>query len=252
MIYIHKVLPLLVSPLILIIILVMWASLFRSKRAGLAAICILIVCSLPLVSNKLISFLERDYLLVSPVNAKTADAIVVLSGMVESVWVGAEKIINWSDPDRFFAGLDIFKSGKSNFIIFTRGKLPWTTSQPEGEILREQAIKLGIASEHIFLTREAHNTSDEAIAVKELMKKNNLNSIILVTSSYHMPRAMASFRNLSIETESYATDYIGNKNELNWLSFIPSANALEKTSSGVREVLGRLHVRFITLFNQFL
>ena len=92
MIYIHKILPLLVSPLILIIILVMWASLFRSKRAGLAAICILIVCSLPLVSNRLISYLERDHSIASPVNARTADAIVVLSGMVRTI-DGADGLI---------------------------------------------------------------------------------------------------------------------------------------------------------------
>ena len=58
MIYLHKVLPLLASPLFLIIILVLWGSLFRSRRAGLAAIGILIVCSLPVFSNKLISYLE--------------------------------------------------------------------------------------------------------------------------------------------------------------------------------------------------
>ena len=84
MIYLHKILPLLASPLFLIIILVLWGSLYRSKRAGLAAIGILIVCSLPVLSNKLISYLEKDYFLGSTAIVKTADAIVVLSGMVRT------------------------------------------------------------------------------------------------------------------------------------------------------------------------
>jgi len=86
MIYLHKILPLLVSPLFVIIILVLWGSLFRSRRAGLAAIGILIVCSLPVFSNKLISYLERGYSLLPPASTKTADAIVVLSGMVQMGW----------------------------------------------------------------------------------------------------------------------------------------------------------------------
>ena len=74
MIYLHKILPLLASPLFLVIILVLWGSLFRSKRAGLAAIGILIVCSLPVFSDKLISYLERDYSLVPTASINSADA----------------------------------------------------------------------------------------------------------------------------------------------------------------------------------
>ena len=40
MIYLHKILPLLASPLFLVIILVLWGSIFRSRRAGLAAIAL--------------------------------------------------------------------------------------------------------------------------------------------------------------------------------------------------------------------
>ena len=84
-IYIHKILPLLVSPLFLVILLVLWGVLFKSKRASLAAIGILILCSLPVFSNKLISYLERDYSLAPTAGVNRADAIVVLSGMVKTV-----------------------------------------------------------------------------------------------------------------------------------------------------------------------
>ena len=85
MIYLHKILPLLASPLFLIMILVLWGVLFRSRRAGLAAISILIICSLPVFSGKLITYLEKDYSLAPTANVKTADAIVVLSGMVRTI-----------------------------------------------------------------------------------------------------------------------------------------------------------------------
>jgi hypothetical protein len=47
------------------------------------AVVILIVCSLPIVSDKLVAYLESDYQLSKPSNIEPADAIVVLSGMIK-------------------------------------------------------------------------------------------------------------------------------------------------------------------------
>ena len=79
MIYLHKVLPLLASPLFLVITLALWAALYRSRKVGLAASVILIVSSLPVFSDKLISYLERDNSLAQLASVKTADSIVVFS-----------------------------------------------------------------------------------------------------------------------------------------------------------------------------
>ena len=48
--------------------------------------------------------------------------------------------VDWGDPDRFFAGIDILKSGKARNLIFTRGKMPWSDIPPEGEILKAKAM----------------------------------------------------------------------------------------------------------------
>ena len=110
MIYLHKILPLLASPLFLIIILVLWGSLSKLKRSSLAAIGVFIVCSLPMISNKLISYLERDYSLVAPANAKTANAIVVLSGMVRTIEGANGLEYEWTEAsDRIFAGIDLIQ-----------------------------------------------------------------------------------------------------------------------------------------------
>ena len=53
-------------------------------------------------------------------------------------------LLNWGDPDRLFAGVQLVKARKSELLIFTRGQMPWSTETPEGEILREKAMELGI------------------------------------------------------------------------------------------------------------
>jgi len=241
MIYLHKILPLLVSPLFVIIILVLWGSLFRSRRAGLAAIGILIVCSLPVFSNKLISYLERDYSLLPPASTKTADAIVVLSGMVRTIEGANGLAYEWREAsDRIFAGIDLIKGNKAPVLVLTGGKLPWSVGKPEGEHLRAIAEKLGVPSDIILLTENVQNTDQEAKAVAKFLNKKVPN-IILVTSAFHMPRAQKVFEAAGIEVSPFPVDFLSGADKTTLIHFIPSAGAFRDTSFFVRELIGRIY-----------
>jgi uncharacterized SAM-binding protein YcdF (DUF218 family) len=241
MIYLHKVLPLLASPLFLVIILVLCGLLFRSRRAGLAAVGILIVCSLPVFSNKLISYLERDYSLVPPASAKTADAIVVLSGMVRTIDGANGLEYEWGEAsDRIFAGIDLIKENKAPALVLTSGKLPWSVGKPEGEYLRDIAEKLGVSSDVILLTENVQNTDQEAKAVAKLLNKEVPN-IILVTSAFHMPRAQKVFEASGIVVSPFPVDFLSGADKTTLMNFIPSAGAFRDTSFFVRELIGRIY-----------
>ena len=241
MIYLHKVIPLLVSPLFVIIILVLWAVYFSSKKASLLAISIFIFCSLPVFSDKLISNLEKDYTLRPIADAKIADAIVVLSGLV--------RIVKGTDglsyelgeaADRIFAGIDLIKEEKAPVLILTGGKLPWSIGKPEGNYLREICLKYGISSEIIQITRNVENTDQEAKAVAKLLKKSNPN-IILVTSAFHMPRAQKVFEAAGITVSPFPVDFRSANKKITIIDFIPSAKAFHDNSFFVRELIGRLY-----------
>ena len=85
MIYLHKILPLIFSPLILIIGLIVWGSITGSRKMSLIGIFILIFCSLPIISNNYTSYLQKDYSLQDISSVDKADAIVVLSGMISTI-----------------------------------------------------------------------------------------------------------------------------------------------------------------------
>ena len=243
MIYLHKILPLLASPLFLIIILVFWGSLFKSKRAGLAALSILIFCSLPVFSNKLISYLERDYSLVPTASVNSADAIVVLSGMVRTIEGENGLVYEWGEAsDRIFAGIDLIQENKAPVLVLTGGKLPWSVGKPEGEHLRDIAEKLGVPSDVILLTENVQNTDQEAKAVAKLLNKEVPN-IILVTSAFHMPRAQKVFEAEGISVTPFPVDFLSEANKTTLMHFIPSAVAFQDTSFFVREIIGRLYYK---------
>ena len=114
MIYINKILPIIVSPLGLIIIL-LFLGIFRKKMLPAAiGLMILIILSLPVVSGQLIKFLEQNYTLTNPNEIVGADTVIVLSGMVTPIKHNNGVQYEFSDAvDRIFAGINLLKIGKA-------------------------------------------------------------------------------------------------------------------------------------------
>ena len=88
---------------------------------------------------------------------------------------------------------------KADKVIFTRGRKPWSASMPEGEVLKKAAIDFGIPSGKILLKTTVSNTAKEAKAIKSVRQSKSIEPILLITSSFHMPRADLLFRQQNIE-----------------------------------------------------
>lgn len=241
-IYLHKILPILFSPLFVIMAVLLLAVWWKRRRLVLLAICSLWVASMPLTGKYLMAQLEHGQVLQQPNAVPQADAIVVLSGILTAVEGEGGLQTEWLDPDRYFGGLALFKAGKAPKLIFTRGQLPWTDNiEPEGEYLKRKAIEDGIPSSQILLTDIVENTEDEAIATRALLKDNDDAKILLVTSAFHMPRAMDVFLTQGLDVVPYSVDFKVRAEKSTFMAYLPSAVALAQTSLYVREMLGRAY-----------
>lgn len=241
MIYLHKLLPLVASPLILVTILCIFGTVYRLKWVSLSGVSILVLCSLPVISGQLIASLEKDYVRKLASNSNTADAIVVLSGMVRTIEGVDGLMYEWGEAsDRIFAGIDLIKEQKAPLLILTGGKLPWAVGKPEGEYLREIAVKNGVDSKVLRITDNVQNTDQEAKAVAKLLKQTEPN-IILVTSAFHMPRAQKVFEAAGLSVYPFAVDFLSGAGKPTIMNFIPSAKAFSQTSFFIREIIGRLY-----------
>ncbi len=224
----------------LVIIVILIGLIKNKKKLIYTAIGVLYIISTPIFSNNFFKLLEGgEYR--KPISAiDSADAIVVLSGMIEINEVGDSTYVEWGDPDRFFGGIALFKASKAQRLIFTGGRMPWDkVKKTEGEVLKDYAISNGIPSEKIFVTKGVENTSDEAKAVKELTSSSK--KIILVTSAFHMYRAQRLFEKLGIKVIPFKVDYIvGRNKEIVVMDFMPDATSLKLTETGIRELIGRL------------
>lgn len=160
--------------------------------------------------------------------------------MLEINEVGDSTYVEWGDPDRFFEGIALIKAGKAQKLVFTGGRMPWDKAKKtEGEILKEYAISNGIPSEKIFVTKDVENTAEEAVAVKEFIGTSK--RIILVTSAYHMYRAQMLFEGEGFNVIPYKVDYkVSRNDEIVVMDFLPDAESLKITETGIREIFRRV------------
>ena len=241
--YLHKILPLLISPLFLFISLTLfYAVRYRLKVLFVSAIALSIL-STPIMADLLWEKLESGYTLKSIKSTTESDAIIVLSGSSSIVKTKHGIIFQWADPNRFFSGIALFKANKAPTLIFTGGQLPWNVGdKTEGDYYKGEAILQGVPEEHIYVTRAVQNTAQEADAVKALLDNDN-SRIILVTSAFHMLRASKLFETKELDVIPFPVDFKSTKKKLTVMSFIPSTGGLNGTFTGLREFLGRLYYR---------
>jgi uncharacterized SAM-binding protein YcdF (DUF218 family) len=240
MIYINKILPIIVSPLGLIIILLFFGVFRKRMLPSMIALIILIILSLPIVSGQLIKLLEQNYRPTTPNETARADTVIVLSGMVTLIEKNDGIHYEFSEAvDRIFAGINLLKIGKAQKIILTRGKLPWSVGVPEGEFLAEFIQSQGINPNRILLSEIVQNTNDEAKAISRMLPKNS--EVILVTSAFHMPRAVKVFQNQNLKVIPYAVDFRSSVKEINIIDFLPQASAFKDSNFYFREIIGRVY-----------
>ena len=240
MIYIHKILPSFLLPIMLVIAVILIGLIKNKKKLIYVAIGLLYILSTPIFSNNFFILVEGSEYRKSINAIDSADAIVVLSGMLEINEVGDSTYIEWGDPDRIFGGIALFKVGIAEKLVFTGGKMPWDKARKtEGEVLKQFAISNGIPVEKIFVTKDVENTADESVAVKKLISPSK--RIILVTSAYHMNRAKRLFEEQGLIVIPYKVDYkVAGNSKVTLIDLLPSAINLELTETGIRELIGRL------------
>lgn len=241
-IYLHKILALVIEPIFILLLVYSISLIFDSVLPKLLLISFLILFSSPMISFYAFRVLESDYPLLKISEVETVKYAVVLSGMLKKIKDDDEFIIEFGGSvDRFNSGIKLMKAGKAESLIFTRGHLPWSAGKPEGEYLKMLSIDRGIEPNSILLTRKAYNTADEAQAVAELIDQDE--KIILVTSAYHMKRAVQLFEQSGLKAIPFPTDFQTGIAPSGPFKYIPSSESLAVFSLFLREMAGRLYYR---------
>ncbi len=158
----------------------------RSRKGLFFLLAVLLLLLLFLFHSPLLAAVGN--VLVTEDAPQQSDVIVVLMGGV---------------PDRIVQGVELYQKGFSNSIVMVRShdlnnyELAETLAlniPGNVDINRDIAHQLGVPPQRITILEErADSTRDEALAVRDYMQEQELNSLLLVTSRFHSTRAKKTF-----------------------------------------------------------
>jgi uncharacterized SAM-binding protein YcdF (DUF218 family) len=231
--------------LLLLVIVTIRRKPGLATRVAVAALIVLLSGSTPLVSDLLVGSIEARSEAANPPPA--ADAIVVLGG---GAWPAEPPQpfveVAGTTANRLLYAAKLYRDGKAPIVILSGGRLPWTKAlPPESAQMAEVIEMMGVPSSAVIQESESGNTYQNATGTKTILGQRNLHRILLVTSALHMPRALALFRQQGVEAVSAPTDFITRSRswaDSTWpdliLGLLPSAEALQRTTQALKELLG--------------
>ncbi len=239
-----KILYFLILPFSWITLLAGW-SLFTNnpklkRRLKKVVLAVFMVFSNPWLSHQAMIGLE-----VSPKElTKTYEAGIVLSGIVASGIHIESQIQLGEGADRIIEAVKLYHDGKIKKILISGGKADIKyPKDDEGLQLVSLATQLGIPSEDIIWENKSRNTYENAQYSAEMLKMND-GEKLLITSSFHMRRAMACFENAGIAVDPYPVDYRVPSN-FKWAYLIPSSEAFKTWNIVIKELVGTIVYRMV-------
>jgi len=164
-----------------------------------------------------------------------ADAIVVLGGGVMDLsWLELESQPSDMSLERLVAGVKLYKELHIPLVIIGGNGNPFEQGVKEAEAMGRVANGIGVPDKDIITENTPRNTLESAISAKKLIKGN---SIILVTSAFHMKRSSAMFRRQGFDVMTAPSGYKSEQRGLSLYSCIPRAGSLNDSSAALAEYL---------------
>ncbi len=109
---------------------------------------------------------------------QAADAIIAVSG-------GDTKA-------RTQEAINLYKNGWASHLIFSGAALD-TSGPSNAAVMRKQALAEGVPDDAITIEQQSQTTEQNAAKTSTILANKDIRSAIVVTSAYHMKRAMLEF-----------------------------------------------------------
>ncbi len=135
------------------------------------------------------------------------------------------------------------KKAAAQCTLIISGGDPLATGKPEALVYQEVFRDLGIEQADILLDQRSQNTFENAKFTSFILKSRNYDKIFLVTSAYHMKRALLYSSHFGIHATPEIADY-----SISNISFSPKGYNLALADFAMHEYVGILRFYVYNFF----
>lgn len=237
-----KIITNIILPPFNILILLIFAFLLfllRYKKlaflTALLSMTILYVCSIPYTAQKLSdSLVKEDNLSVN--DYRQAQAIVVLGGGLRD---SKELYSNITVPGLVLERMRYatYLHKETELPILISGASP--NGNSEAKVMGQEFFTFfGVQAK--WLEERSTNTKENALYTKEMLEREGITRIVLVTNQWHMQRAKMLFekQGFTVYPASVGNGITPDTYGLNYMHFIPQAGALNANMQLLKEWIG--------------
>ena len=210
----------------------------RAGRRLVVASMIFIVAfwALP-IGNALSLPLEERFPPWDPVQG-TPTGIIVIGGVINPWRSAARGQVSLDEAaERLTSAVELARQYPTARIVFS--------SRSEDRFAVRFLEDLGVQRNRITVETQSRNTAENAVFTKRLIAPKPGERWLLVTSAFHMPRAIGAFHQAGFPVEAYPVDYQTAGWEDLWVFSGSLDSGIGKTDAAVHEWLG-LFVYWVT------
>jgi uncharacterized SAM-binding protein YcdF (DUF218 family) len=219
----------------------------RFQRAGraiaAASIIALAIALLTPMGALLMRPLEQRF--PSPsADALNPTGIIVLGGALDEARSEARGgSVLTGDGGRLTAGLELARRYPDARLVFTGGAANWSGEEiSEAVGVRRFWLALGAQERQMVFETRSRNTWENALFTRDQLQPGPDETWLLVTSAWHMPRAVGIFRRVGLNVTPYPVAYRTFGDRRDWfISGMPEKVAM--LDFAVREYIGLLAYR---------
>jgi uncharacterized SAM-binding protein YcdF (DUF218 family) len=184
-----------------------WRRLARGLLWG--GIVALLVCGLSPLGDVLIRPLEQRFPRADLERGAPIAGIIVLGGAEDSRAEGSPQIAALNEAaERYTEAVVLARRLPEARLVFSGGSgALLQTVPPEAEAAGRLFVALGIAKERLVLETQSRDTYQNALLTARLLDPKPGERWLLITSAWHMPRAMGCFRRAGFAVEAWPADY---------------------------------------------
>ena len=242
--FLSKILLFLTYPLTWILVLLIFAYVYRyksiSRKLVLTAISIFFIFSNSFIYNQTMKHWEGE----NEFQLKPSFPVVVILGGYSGWNKSHQSVEFYESSDRLIKGIEVYKKGIANKILISGGSgLVLQQDEKEGLWTKQVLINLGIDEKDILIESESRNTYENAVNTKLILDSLHIDeSILLITSASHMNRAQACFKKAGVKIWPHRVDFQVDESDYTLETYLlPSAITLASWQIILKEWIGYLY-----------
>lgn len=237
-------LPICLILLIAGFIILVWT---KARRTGITflsiGLIVLIIFSINPIATSLIMGLENQYQPLTTMPNDVKYIVVLGGGNGGSQTYPPNTRLSSASLSRLIEAVRLYRQNPNSILVLSGGRV--FGSMADATVMNNTAIALGVKREHMKIEAGSEDTLQEAKHLKSLLRNQKF---VLVTSAYHMPRAMEIFKNEGLQPIPAPTQFLTSRYRYNPKYYFPSVVNLIHSDIALHEYMGMLWFKLKLFF----